>query len=166
MLCLSCSQESRTSPCSNCGADLGDFRANQGYLPQLRNLEHGLADGTIEAEEAEIQLELLEEALSTMLKQLEKTRDGMLISLDELQMTTFNAVLEPLRGALEKMLACVQGLPVEAPWSAWPALEAAQVKVAAGYRAIQLMVQIAMQKGMEAGVSRDALQRNFQQDRS
>ena len=161
MLCLSCSQDSRTSPCASCGADLGDFQANQGYLPQLRNLEHRLADGTIEAEEAEVQLELLEDALGTMLSQLEKTRNQMLMTLDELQLTTFNAVLEPLRAALEKMQSSVQGLPVEAPWVAWPLLEAAQVKIAAGYRALQLMVQMAIYKGLEAGVSREVLQKNF-----
>ena len=166
MLCLSCTQDSDTSPCAHCGADLGDLAQNEGYLPQLRNLENQLAQQSIHAETADAQLDLLGDALSVMILQLDRSRSQLLASLDDLQTATFNAILEPLRAALQSVQVCIQHLPLDEPWSEWPMLEAAQVKITAGYRAIQLLLEMSLQSGLQAGVESEALHKAFQDGRT
>ncbi len=134
MLCLSCGhdEESLAPRCSQCEAVLGYVAEGGGYLPQLRQLEHDLQQGSIDEETAQLRLQRASEALEVMLESLDECGAGLMsLGLDDVQQGTLGGFLTPLRQGLQRLTNLLQDLDPTQPWDgqAWEALEQAQNQV-------------------------------------
>ena len=146
---------------------LGDPSSNQGFLPQLKELEDQLLEEIIGPEEADLRLNRLEGALETMVATLDKSAEAIQMTLDDVQQTTLASVLGPLRKGMEDLFQVVHELPVEAPWpdESWINLGKVQGRIAVGYRALGIMMAMVRDSALRGGLSPEAIKKAMEEGR-
>lgn len=146
MYCLSCGHDEQSlgPACGECGAYVGYVADGRGYLPQLKVLEVGLAEGSIGAEEAEQRLQRLSAALEALVGYLDECGAGLMsLDFDNVQQGTLGGFMMPIREGLDRLRTTVDQLDCQGEWGeeVWASLDAAQTQVHRGNEGLSLLTQ-------------------------
>lgn len=157
MLCLHCGHDEQSlgPACADCGSYVGYVADGRGYLPQLKVLEVGLAEGTVSPEEAEKRLERASGALETLVHFMDECGQGLMtLEWDDLQQGTLGGFMMPIRQAFENLRALVDQLDPAGNWDdqTWATLNEAQTQVQMGSEGMAMLTQTLASVAIEKGV--------------
>jgi len=146
LLCLSCGHDEQSlgPACSGCGSYVGYVSDGRGYLPQLKLLERGLAEGRIPLDESEQRLQRLASALEALVGYTDECGQGLMtLQWDDVQQGTLGGFMMPIREGLESMKAVVGQLDSQGEWGEelWTKLDEAQTKIHQGNEGLTLLTQ-------------------------
>jgi hypothetical protein len=161
MLCLACAHDEQSlgPVCSGCGSYVGYVAEGRGYLPQLKVLEVGLAEGRITAEESEQRLQRLDGALEALLGYLDECGQGLMsLQWDDVQQGTLGGFMMPIREGLDNLRALLDQLDSQGGWGEelWAQLDQAQTQVYQGNEGLTVLMQTLAGCAVEQGVDREA----------
>ena len=157
MLCLSCGHDEQSlgPACSDCGSYVGYLADGRGYLPQLKVLEVGLAEGRITPEESEQRLQRLTGALEALVGYMDECGQGLMtLQWDNVQQGTLGGFMMPIREGLDSLRAAVDQLDSQGEWGEeiWAKLDEAQTKVHQGNEGLTVLTQTLAGYAVEQGV--------------
>lgn len=146
MLCLRCGADPVPPPhrCPKCDWYLGIASEGGGFLPQLRELEKGLAEGEIQPERAEEMLNRLGLALEALAAETDRmTQQILQIGLDETQQGVLAGFLAPGREGLAAFYNVTRELDPAGGWSSesWEALTSAQRDILRGSEGVAFLMR-------------------------
>ena len=162
MLCLCCGHDEQSlgPACSDCGQFVGYVADGRGYLPQLKVLEVGLAEGRITPEDSEQRLERLNGALDALIGYMDECGRGLMtLELDNVQQGTMGGFMIPIREGLEHLKAAVDQLDCHGDWGEelWAQLDEAQTQVFRGNEGLNLLTETLAGYAVEKGVDLQAI---------
>ena len=155
MLCLRCGADPVPPPlrCPHCDWFLGIAAEGQGFLPQLRELEKGLAQGEVQREQAEAMLGRLGLGLEALAAETDRLAQQMVeLGLDETQQGVLAGFLAPGREGLQALYQVTRELDPSGGWppEAWEAMTGAQRDILRGSEGLAFLSRsMATMAGLE-----------------
>lgn len=155
MLCLRCGADPVPPPlrCPHCDWFLGIAAEGQGFLPQLRELEKGLAQGEVQREQAEEMLGRLGLGLEALAAETDRLAQQMVeLGLDETQQGVLAGFLAPGREGLQALYQVTRELDPSGGWppEAWEAMTGAQRDILRGSEGLAFLTRsMATMAGLE-----------------
>ncbi|MCE7871814.1 hypothetical protein DYH09_15750 [bacterium CPR1] len=146
MLCLKCGLENQGPgpSCTRCQFHLGLVAEQRGFMPQLYAVQKSQRQRSIAPEEVRQVLTRLDQALGTMIRHVDQTRNVLsMMNLEETRAGVLGGFLAPLRDSMESFRG--EALTLEGqmvfPDATLSRMDHIQVSIARGSEGVAYLIQ-------------------------